>query len=175
MQAVRHSDAFLQLVAGNQGRLYGFILTLLPDPNEANEVLQQTNMALWHDAERFVEGTNFIAWAFRIARFMVLEHRERLRRSRLRYTDTLVDDLASEAVAFSELEESRLDAMRHCMERLADDHRNLLHRRYVEGESVAAIASSTGQTANALANCLYRIRRALLDCIQRRLAAEEFK
>ena len=52
---------------------------------------------LWRDAHRFEEGTSFIAWAFRVAYFMVLEHREKSQRLRRRFRDTVLDSLAEEA------------------------------------------------------------------------------
>jgi RNA polymerase sigma-70 factor (ECF subfamily) len=171
MQTSR-SEAFVELVVTNQRRLYGYILTLLPDPNEASDVLQQTNVALWRDSHRFAEGTNFIAWAFRVAYFMVLEHREKSQRFKLRFSDTVLDNLAQEAQSFAEDDAARLSAMRLCVEQLPPTQQELVRRRYFEGEAVGGIAKSLGQTANALANSLYRIRRALWDCIHRRLTTE---
>src|SRR5690606_4303558 len=131
------SEAFIAEVVASQRRLYAYILTLVPDPNDASDVLQQTNMALWRDSDRFQEGTNFIAWAFRIAYFKVLEHREKSQRDRRRFRDTLLDDLAEESPAYSqESDDCRLDAMKQCLETLPVKHRDLIRRRYSRGESV---------------------------------------
>jgi RNA polymerase sigma-70 factor, ECF subfamily len=167
-----HSEQFVELVVTNQRRLYAYILTLMPDPNEASDVLQQTNVALWRDAHRFAEGTNFIAWAFRVAYFMVLEHREKSQRLRHRFSDAVLDNLAQEAQSFAEDDTARLSAMRLCIEQLPLTQQSLVKRRYFEGEAVGNIAKSMGQSANALANNLFRIRRVLWDCIQHRLTTE---
>jgi RNA polymerase sigma-70 factor, ECF subfamily len=174
MDSITRSEQFVEEVVASQRRLYAYILTLVPDPNDASDVLQQANMALWRDSERFVEGTNFIAWAFRIAYFKVLEYREKKQRNRRRFRETLLEDLAQESEIYSlESEDGRLAAMRHCLESLPGKQQELIQRRYSHGESVQALAAANGQAANALANALYRIRRALWNCIERRLALEE--
>ena len=43
---MNESDEFLKLITEFQGRLFGFILSLLGDADQANEVLQETNLAL---------------------------------------------------------------------------------------------------------------------------------
>lgn len=160
----------------SQRRLFAYILTLLPDPNDASDVLQQTNMALWRDSSRFVEGTNFIAWALRTAYFKVLEHRQKMERNRRRFSEALLENLAEESQNYAaDQEDERLAAMRHCLETLPVQQQELLQRRYGRGESVRALAASKGQAANALATALFRIRRALWNCIQIRLKVEEIQ
>lgn len=175
MVSTDRSDEFAEAIIASQRRLYAYILTMLPDSNEASDVLQQTNMAIWRDASRFVEGTNFIAWAFRIAYFKVLEHREKSNRSRLRFCESTLENLSRETESrlADEDEESRLTAMRQCVDQLPERHRELIHRRYYRGETVGSLAASTGKSANALANSLFRIRKALWNCIHRRLAKEQ--
>lgn len=166
------SYQFAELVLGSQRRLYAYILTLVPDPDSACDVLQQTNVVLWRDSKRFTPGTNFLSWAFRVAYFQVLDHREKRQRDRLRFDKALLDELAADVRPTSEEIDLRLEALRKCLSELPQGQRGLVQRRYSEGATVAAMAKEEGQTAGSLAVYLHRIRRGLLDCIQRRLAAE---
>lgn len=166
------SERFVEKVVAHQRRLYAYILTLIPDPNEASDVLQQTNMALWRNAERFEVGTNFNAWAYRMAYFAVLEHRENKKRSRARFTEELVDRLSQEVDSYTDEEESRLKALSKCLSELPTQWRDLIHRRYVKDEMVKKIAPSLGQSSNAVANTLFRIRHSLWKCIRRRMMEE---
>jgi RNA polymerase sigma-70 factor, ECF subfamily len=172
MASVERSDRFVELVVDHQRRLYTYILTLLPDADKACDVLQQTNLVLWRDAERFNEGTNFYAWACRVAYFQVLDYRDRMRRDRLRFSQDLLEQLTREVERDSDSDGDRLAAMRQCVEKLPADQRELLGRRYRESESVSVIAAATGRTNASVANCLYRIRVSLMHCIERRIAAE---
>lgn len=100
----RNSDAFVQLMTEHQGRLYAYVLSLLGDPDQANDVLQEANLVLWRNAGEFQMGSNFRAWAFRIAHFQVMAHRQRQLRDRLVFDDELLAVLDPAAKAVDEIE-----------------------------------------------------------------------
>lgn len=49
----KNTEAFVQLMTAHQGRLYGYILSLLGDVDQANDVLQESNVVLWRNAAEF--------------------------------------------------------------------------------------------------------------------------
>ena len=65
-----------------QGKLYGYIMSLLPDAHQARDVLQETNLVIWRKAAEYEAGTNFGAWVSRIAFYQVMAHRSRQKRDR---------------------------------------------------------------------------------------------
>ena len=80
-------EEFIQLFTKNQRRLFLFILSQIPHPVEAEEVLQETNVVIWSKADQFRPGSNFLAWSCQIAHFEILKQRSRRRRSRLQFSD----------------------------------------------------------------------------------------
>ncbi len=52
----RNPDAFVQLMTEHQGRLFAYILSLLGDPDQANDVRQEANLVLWRSAGEFFSG-----------------------------------------------------------------------------------------------------------------------
>ena len=167
-QASSHNtDAFVELMTAHQGRLYAYILTLLGDPDQANDVLQEANMVLWRNAAEYRPGSNFGAWAFRIAHFQVMAHRQRQLRDRVVFDDEILALLDPAAKELDETFEQRERALTGCLEKLASVHRDLLHKRYAEGQSLQAIAEACRKTANGVAQALFRIRRSLIDCVAR--------
>ena len=62
------TETFIGHVMEHQRELYAFILSMLPNLTEADDVLQETNMVLWRKREEFEPGTNFGAWARTVAR-----------------------------------------------------------------------------------------------------------
>ncbi|MFN7134755.1 MAG: guanylate kinase, partial [Myxococcales bacterium] len=50
---------------------------------DSEEVIQETNLVLWREFDRFQEGTNFAAWACRVALNQVLAWRKKRQRDRL--------------------------------------------------------------------------------------------
>lgn len=165
--AVPESEAFVRLMAEHQGRLFAYILSLVGDPDAANDILQETNVILWRDSKEFRAGSSFTAWAFRIAHFQVMAFRQRRLRDRLIFEDDLLDLLEAGARETDEFFESRQERLSDCLERLTPDHREMLRRRYAEGHSVQEIARDRGMTPNAAMQALFRIRKALLECVGR--------
>jgi RNA polymerase sigma-70 factor (ECF subfamily) len=161
---------YVQLMINCQSRLYAFILSLVGDAEHASEVLQETNLVLWEKSNQFEPDTNFVAWAFRIARYQVMAHRQRLGRDRHLFDDETLACVAQagedQAVDFDE----RLTTLSECIEQLPEGGRRLLRRRYMEGLSVKLIAEELGHTANRVSVRLHRIRTTLMECIQKHQA-----
>ena len=166
------NDEFIVHLTNCQNRLYAFILSLLPDPERARDLLQETNIVIWRKANQFAAGTNFDAWACKIAYFEVLAERRRRCKDRHLFSDSLLEQMSSEATSNLSDFSDRAVALEECLEGLDSRQRERLLERYSPGGSVNSYASKTGITPGAAAVALYRIRKWLLDCIQRRLMKE---
>jgi RNA polymerase sigma-70 factor (ECF subfamily) len=163
----RDSEAFVRLMTEHQGRLFGYIFSLLGDPDAANDVLQEANVILWRDSREFRPGSNFKAWAFRVAHFQVMAFRQRQIRDRLVFEDDLLEVLASAARETDEAFLSRQERLTGCLEKLAAPHREMIRKRYTDGESLGAIARERDMTPNAVMQSLFRIRHSLMQCVAR--------
>lgn len=163
---------FLSRVSRAQRSLYAFILTLVRQPADAEDVLQETNVVLWQKAAEFDSTREFMPWALRIAQLQTMAHLKRQRGFPRAFDDTLLAQLADEAVA----EAAELDPRRHalagCLNKLPDRHRAMIAGRYEPGGSVNELAHRLGKTPKAISETLRRIRRTLLECIQRTVAQE---
>lgn len=165
-------DEFIVRLTDCQNRLYAYILSLLPDPERARDVLQETNVVMWRKADQFTAGTSFDAWACKIAHFEVLAERRRRCKDRHLFSDSLLEQLSSEATSRLSDFDDRAVAIEQCLERLEPQQRARLLERYGPGGSIKSIAAKSGSTPGAIAVALYRVRRLLLDCVQRKLAKE---
>ena len=58
---------FIALLTSNQSRLYAYVLSLVGDRQQAQDVMQETNIVLWRKASQFTLGTNFGAWMLKVA------------------------------------------------------------------------------------------------------------
>ena len=123
MKGSRDSEEFVRLMTEHQGRLFAYILSLLGDPDAANDVLQETNVVLWRDNKEFRLGTNFKAWAFRVAHFQVMAWRQRQIRDRLVFEDDLLEAVAFAARDMDETFDARQKLLQGCLEKLAPNHR----------------------------------------------------
>jgi len=171
MKSMRTPE-YIQLLTSSQSRIYAYILSLVLDPAQADDILQNTNIVLWEKEDEFELGTNFIAWAFRIAYFQVRAYRKQQQRERLVFDEDLVNGLAEAACRVDETFESRQRLLRRCLEKLSDHQRGFIRRRYRAGSSLQRIASETGKKENAVKQILFRARRALMECVRAGLANE---
>jgi RNA polymerase sigma-70 factor (ECF subfamily) len=172
MAVPREFDTFVQELTKHQSRLRGFIRCLLLRSEHVEDVLQETNLLLWNKADQFQPGTSFWAWASEVARYQVLTHWKKQGRDRHLFDDALVNQLAQEAQALVGLSEARRAALERCLEKLPAPQRLLLDRRYGLHEPIDTIAKSLDRPAGSLRQTLYRIREALLRCIENQLHLE---
>jgi RNA polymerase sigma-70 factor, ECF subfamily len=156
---------FVQRLADAQRGLYAYILQLLPNRTDADDVLQATNLVMWSKREEFQQGSDFAAWAGRIAYYEVLTCRKRKARDRLRFDDSLVERLSSEAGAESGRMDVVLQNLRKCMERLSQADREMLELQYADDLRPRQIAVRLGRSPGAIAQAMHRIRMSLLKCI----------
>ena len=165
-------EEFVTLLIDLQPRLYGFVLSLLGSRNDADEVLQQTNLVLVRKKKDFTLGTNFGAWARKVAFHEIQTFRKKRARNRVCLSDSLVEQLAKIADPMTEEEDSRRLALRRCLNTLDTRQRRLITTRY-SGVKVNELATQNKRSVGAVSQELYRIRTALADCIRYRLAKEQ--
>jgi RNA polymerase sigma-70 factor (ECF subfamily) len=167
------SEPFVRVLLANQGRIYAYITSLLGDPPLAEELLQETNVVLCRQADQFESINDFAAWACRIAYFEVMTFRKREQRDRHMFDDRVLLLVAEEANSQVEEFERRHRALSQCLSELSEQQRKMIMERYGRTGSVRAIAEEYGRSPGSISQTLYRIRTALLKCIERRLAVAE--
>jgi RNA polymerase sigma-70 factor (ECF subfamily) len=165
----RHLE-YLQLVTRHQAAIYGYLRTIAPGA-PVEDILQEVNIVLWNRAADFEPGTNFKAFAFRIAHFKALEAlRAAKRRQWLVFDSDLLESICERQKECDESDPQA--ALRECLARLDEADRHLLHRRYTARQTVREIARHDGRSEGALQQVFFRLRTRLRACIERRLAME---
>ena len=161
---------FLRLYTLSEGSIQAFVRTLVPTRQMASEVMQDVILVLWR---KYEEASDFRAWAFGVARNIVLQHLRRAARDRHVFDDELVNQLADDAIALAEVHDHQREALEECLLKLAEPQRQLVLSAYSKGTRIDQLAKQRGQTPMALYKVLHRIRRTLLDCVERRLVQKE--
>lgn len=161
---------FIEALTRHQPVLEAFCHANLARREDAWEVLQETNLKLWRKSSDWNPDTEFLPWAFAVARFTILSHFRDLSRDRLVFDPDVIESMAAETEAIaSELPERR-HALGDCLEKLSPENRHLLHLHYNEGKSLRDIARESGRGESAVKMIMLRLRKSLGDCIQHELA-----
>lgn len=159
---------FVGLLTRHQPDLWAFILSRVPGHPEVEDILQETNVALWNHRQRFEKGTDFVAWSFTVAKFVILRHLKKNKRAGwLVFNDELVELMDSEAPTVFDDGASRLRLLETCLGKLRSDERDLIDYRYSRRGDLESLGRKVGRSASSLSVSLHRIRAALRACIER--------
>jgi RNA polymerase sigma-70 factor (ECF subfamily) len=170
-QAARN---FESLLTEYQRRLYFFIRSMVFDPEDARDVLQDVNVIAFRKREQFVPGTDFKAWLFAIARFEGLTYLSRRKKVHWSNLDSdVLETLANKAEERSDDVEPYLGALAKCREALPQEAAELLTLRYQHRVMLETVAERWKTSVGALKQKLFRIRTLLKDCIHQRLGSGE--
>lgn len=165
-------SSFLRLFLGHQKSIYAFILAMVHDYADAEDILQETSIVMWQKFREYQPGTDFIAWGLTIARFQVLKYFKYKSRSKVQFNDALLEAISHSMASELTHIDSRLEALRNCRRKLTKQDRALLEKRYEHGIAFSQIARDTGKTVHAIYKKVSRIQDALLKCIDKTLRSE---
>jgi RNA polymerase sigma-70 factor (ECF subfamily) len=155
---------FLKLFLKVQPAIRSYLLSLLRNGVDADDVFQEVSLVLWERFEDYDSRYPFLNWAFGIARNHVARWRRAAPRTRAWLPPEVEEKLA---VTYAELEDElapQRNALRGCVEKLGDHARDLLTLRYEKLQSLQQIAQDRGMTLNAVNKALGKIRKFLSDC-----------
>jgi RNA polymerase sigma-70 factor (ECF subfamily) len=163
-------DQFLMLFTACQQNLLAYILALVHDRHDAQEIFQETSLVLWKSFLTFRRDAEFLPWALGIAKHQVLRQRRWRKKDRHVFGDALMAMLAEEAAAMAPEIAPRQEALAECMKRLTRRQRELIEWFYGQHLVAGQIADRWHQSIHAVYKALKVLRRILLECIERRLA-----
>ena len=166
-------EHFVTWFLSHQGTIYRYIVSLLPNLAEADDVFQHTCLILWNRHEKIQSSEHFIRMAYKIALNEVRNTRRRLGKRGILLNEQLIETLAVEWRKSAPSDEIRIDALKHCLGKLAS-RTYLLIQQYYRGDCAAEeIAAGLGISLPALRMKVHRIRRRLADCIGRQIRLQE--
>ena len=164
---------FVELLGQHERQLNAYVLALVPNWADADDIVQQTRMRLWDQFNSYDETKDFGVWARTIARYQVMTHRKKSTRNSQRLTECVLDKLADTAASMDASTDSRQTYLSECIDEIAIDERRLLVRCYGGNETIKTVAESLGHSFNSIRQALFRLRMRLLRCVEGKLTQEE--
>jgi RNA polymerase sigma-70 factor (ECF subfamily) len=166
---------FTDQVRREQARLRALIRALGVRAEAVDDLAQEAFLLAFRKLGEFDRQEDFGAWVRGIARRLVANalRKESRRRQILseRLTEFLLQTQPQQLHPLAEAaQQDRLTALDACLHGLPERSRHLLHLRYFEALTPGAIASQLNRSANEIRQTLFRLRKALLECIERRVA-----
>lgn len=172
MDVEKHQE-FARRLVQHQHRVFRYVVSLVPNRADAEEIFQQTCLTLWENWEQYDCSLDFVPWACGIAYNQFRNHSRKLETQQLLLDEAVVEQLQQLSMERQQQQpDVRKDALRDCLAELNQDQRAVLESYYSGLQTVEEIAEHRSSTRNAVYKMLRRIRAALRDCIASRLAEE---
>lgn len=148
-------DAVRFLYIRYKDNIYGFVLSIVREPHEAEDVTQQVFMKLMSSIQKYEpRAVPFTAWILRVARNVAIDH---LRQRRSIACEEVFDPGC-------ETDESARDCrwdLESALSTLPEDQREVVVLRHLVGLTPGEIAERMGRTESSIHGLHHRGRRAL--------------
>ena len=161
-------EHFVRLLSASQSKIYTYIVRLVPNISDADDLMQETSAAMWQQRHKYQPDTNFTGWGIRIAYFKILDYRKSLKKdTRIVFTDEVFEQLANAAEDDKDKNNDYFLVLHKCLNKLSEQDGMIIDMKYVKGLSVNNIAEVLNMNARKIYYCLSRIHNLLLTCVER--------
>jgi RNA polymerase sigma-70 factor (ECF subfamily) len=133
------------------------------------EVFQEASVTIWQKLDHYQPGTDFRAWASRIAYHKVLKLRERKGRAARLFEGGLLERIDEELIVMSDKLDARREALEQCRQKLSRGDRQMLDRYYSGAAGVKQLADARSWSTHKVYRALRRIHEALFACVTKTL------
>ncbi len=163
---------FLSLFLRSEREIFRYVAALVPNVTDAEDIVQQTAMALWEKFDAYDPSQPFTPWACRFALNKVRQWIERRQRWQALLDHGLAEELMERRQELLTDFEMRLKHLEGCLGELPEEQRLLVEGYYYERVGIETLAERSGRTAAATYKMLQRIRHALQHCVESRARPE---
>jgi RNA polymerase sigma-70 factor (ECF subfamily) len=163
---------FIKLYLANERRIYGYVRALIANWSDINDIIQETASVMWSKFGEFQEGTNFSAWALKIAHFQVLNYYKSRQKNKIYFSEQAIELLSDQITSKEENADERLNILKQCLQKLQAGERDLIQMRYEPGATTKSVSQKIGKEAHVLYKLFDKIHIKLLFCIRRTLSEE---
>lgn len=173
MKHKSQKSGFVELLTPNYYKIHSFILMLVPNKTDAEDILQSAITYMWEHFNDFEPGTNFLSWAFTVSKYQVLTYRKKKQRSIIHFSEEAIRLIESENQRLSHEIDVRLDTLNECMKKLHSRDLTFIKKRFESKTTVIDLASKFQISVNVAYKRLARIKSLLLKCIHKAMAGGE--
>jgi RNA polymerase sigma-70 factor, ECF subfamily len=165
-------DTALRLLLQERSMLMGYILSIVRDAHQAEDVFQNVSLLVLKKCESVDSDLAFPAWLRKTARFEALNALRKEGRGPEPLDEAVLESLEAHWRAQDSSNRSSVGALRSCIQKLAPRARLLVDLRYGENVSGQRLAEKLAQPLNTVYVALSRLHRSLAECVRRQLAGE---
>jgi len=163
---------FLSLFLRTEREIFRYVASLVPNVTDAEDIVQQTAMALWQKFDAYDPAQPFTPWACRFALNKARQWIERRQRWQALLDHGLAEELAHRRQELQPEFDQRLKHLEGCLGKLLQEHRSLVEGYYFERAGIETLAERSGRSVTATYKMLQRIRQTLQVCVENQAKPE---
>lgn len=157
---------FLSLFLRSEREIFRYVAVLVPNVADAEDIVQQTALALWEKFDAYDPNQPFTPWACRFALNKARQWIERRQRWQALLDKGLAEELVLRREELKPEFERRLARLDGCLGKLPGEQRQLVEGYYYQRAGIEALAGESGRTVEATYKMLQRIRHTLQSCME---------
>jgi RNA polymerase sigma-70 factor, ECF subfamily len=158
-------ERFLSLFLRSEREIFRYVAALVPHVADAEDIVQQTAVALWEKFEAYDPAQPFTPWACRFALNKARQWMERRQRWQALLEAGLAEELARRREELGPELECKLKHLEQCLAKLPEEQRSLVEGYYYHRSNVEELAERSGRTVAGTYKALQRIRQTLQLCV----------
>ena len=165
-------DAWSALVGTTLRPIYRLCASYAPSAAEAEELCQEVYFKLWENLHRYKAGSNFMAWAWRVAKNLIIDSYRRSRREReAAWLDPeIIDRLPAADDPHEQTERrQRLRLIATSLRQIPEELATLVLMRDFAGLSYQEMSEATDVPLGTVKSRLNRARLELATSVRRRV------
>jgi RNA polymerase sigma-70 factor len=161
-------NRFVAMLTTSQPNLRAFVLSMTPSQGDADDLLQEANMALWAKRHRYFDlNIEFIRWALGFVTLEILKHRRRAANSQLWLGEEVIEKLAAEWHQNEHFTDDCHVALQECISKLPHAQRSVIEDRYIRMHTTKQIAIKSGRPLSTIYKIVNRALLSLRECVER--------
>lgn len=169
--AAGNEQAMNQFFQRHHQSVYTFALRRLNEPADAADVLNDVMLQVWRGADRFAGQSKVTTWLLGIANHKIMDIYRKRKRHDHEELDHSCEDHHSANEGFDIALAQDAAMVKHCMDKLSVDHREVVHLTFFEDMSYPDIAKVVGCPPGTVKTRMMHAKKNLKRCLQAQQAA----
>ena len=167
----QRQEEFVSLFFASQTRILSFILSLIPNFSDGEDILQEVWNIMWRKFGQYERETDFTAWGKRIAYYLIMDYRRKQSLKHVIFNDDLFGIISEKASADVIQNDRRTEILSKCLRKLPAKDRELIKLRYFDNLKPKLIADNFNASINSIYKSLSYVHGKLLVCMKRSLGS----
>lgn len=153
-----------------ENKLYNFAFARLNNSFDASDIVNEVMLEVWKSAARFEGRSKVSTWLFGIAHHRIVDKlRKRGNRVVVEYDERIEDDDVDNDLAIEAA--SNAEHVKHCMQTLSDEHRQIIHLAFFEDTAYPEIAQIVDCPIGTVKSRIHHAKAALKKCLEMRMGS----